>query len=86
MYVYILVKEYYNNVVIVEQVFTSAKKAKEELDWRIDLSHKAGWTVNRGADFYTWKRDEKVPTVELVPADGNRKNLDRLYILKEKVC
>lgn len=86
MYVYVLVKEYYNNVAIVEQVFSSKKKADDHLKWLISMNHKDGWTISRGEAYYVHKNGNKVPFVEFGAPSGNPNNLERRYILKEKVA
>lgn len=86
MYVYVLVKEYSNNVAIVEQVFSSKKKADDHLKWLISMNHKDGWTISRGEAYYVHKNGERVPFVEFGAPSGNPNNLERRYILKEQVA
>lgn len=86
MYVYVLVKEYYNNVAIVEQVFSSKKKADDHLNWLISINRKEGWNITHGETHYIHKNGNKVHFVEFGAPSGNPNNLERRYILKEQVA
>lgn len=83
MYVYILLKEYYNNVAVVADVFSSKKKAEDQLDWLCKSAERDGWTVTNN---YRYMRSENVFCKVLTPPSGNQQFLERYYILKEKVC
>ena len=47
MYVYIVVQTYSTGVSNNKEVFSSAKKAQEHIDWILETEEKHGWKVER---------------------------------------
>lgn len=84
MNVYILVREDYNDNATVEKVFSSKKKANSHLNDLVTSLFNEGWKIYHGAFDFVHKTG-KVPYVEFHDRLRNRKNVERRYILKEKV-
>lgn len=84
MYVYILLREYHNNVAVVDNVFSSKKKAAAHLEWLKQSAIRDGWTVEEGPTIYRWFAEGKVRGTRIIPSAG-LPQADTYYILKEKV-
>lgn len=82
-HVYVVLKEYHNNVAVVEQVFSSKEKAEAHVAWIIESAKKDGWTVSNQ---YRFMRAAKAFCVQIDSPSGRHESLERFYILKEPVA
>lgn len=86
--VHILMKHYANNVSVIEQVFSSRKRAEEHREWIADLSKKDGWTIVKSAVVYVWdsRFSKREWGVRVVPPSGDMKQAVTYYIMTENVA
>lgn len=83
MAVHIILKEYHNNVAVIEGVFSSLVKAKaflaevEKMEARVNAIREEGY---RSMGNYG-----NVPYVSYTPADGNTQNTIRYYLVRSVV-
>lgn len=84
-YVYVVLKEYINNVCQIEQVFTSRKKADSHLEYLAnDILRSADSGYEVSYDDYRYFDGIKVRALTL--KHQNHNNTQRYYLLKERVA
>lgn len=81
MNVYVILREYYNNVSCVRDVYGSRKRAEAEVEYIRSSAEKEGWTV--GEDY---RRMDGQPVKCLtILKDGKKESLTRYYIIPQEV-
>ena len=85
MNVYILQRTYNNGVSVVDNVFSSKKKAEDSLNHDISWCDRDGWTVDRSESIYPYTREGKIQGVRITPPSGNVEQSERFFIIKKRV-
>lgn len=81
MKVYVILREYYNNVSAVRDVYGSRKRAEAEVDYIRSSAIKDGWTV--GED-YRHMDGQQIKCLSIAK-DGKKESLTRYYIVPKSV-
>lgn len=81
MNVYVILREYYNNVSVVRDVYGSRKRAEAEVDSIRSSAIKEGWTVNED---YRHMDGQRIRCLSIFK-DGEKESLTRYYIIPKSV-
>lgn len=84
MKVYVILREYYNNVAIVDATYSSKKKAQAHIDNIKYWCDKDGWSVVKKARYMSTMEGE-VECIEIAPPSGNTVSVERYYIIQQEV-
>ncbi len=81
---YVVLKEYINNVSIVEEVYSSKKKAQAHIDNIKYWCDKDGWSVTNKSRYMS-SHDGYVPCIEIQAPSGNTQSTERYYIIVKEI-
>ena len=79
---YVILREYYNNVSIVDAVYSSKKKAQAHIDNIKYWCDKDGWSVTKN---YRHMDGGKVECIEIQSPTGRKESTERYYIIKKEI-
>jgi hypothetical protein len=81
MQAHIILREFYNNVACVRDVYSSRKRAEAEIEYIRSSASKEGWTL--GED-YRHMDGQQVKCLSMIK-DGKKESLTRYYIITQKI-
>lgn len=84
MKVYIILREYCNNIAIVDATYSSKKKAKAHIDNIKYWCEKDGWDVLKKSRYMS-TAEGYVECIEIIPPSGNTTSIERYYIIQQEV-
>ena len=84
MKVYVILREYSNNVAIVDATYSSNKKAKAHIDNIKYWCDKDGWSVVKKARYMSTMEGE-VECIEIQSPSGRIESTERYYIIPQEV-
>lgn len=82
MKVHVILREYYNNVAIVDATYSSKKKAKAHIDNIKYWCDKDGWSVTNQYRHMNGKRHD---CIEIKSPSGRVESTERYYIIPQEV-
>lgn len=80
---YVILREYYNNVSIVEEVYSSKKKAQAHIDNIKYWCDKDGWSVTK--NYRHMDGGKKVECIEIQSPTGRKESTERYYIIVKEI-
>lgn len=84
MHVYVILREYSNNVAIVDATYSSKKKANAHIDNIKYWCDKDGWDVLKKSRYMS-TMEGYVECIEIIPPSGNKESIERYYIIQQEV-
>lgn len=80
---YVILREYHNNVSIVEEVYSSKKKAQAHIDNIKYWCDKDGWSVTK--NYRHMDGGKKVECIEIHSPTGRKESTERYYIIVKEI-
>ena len=84
MKVYVILREYNNNVAIVEETYSSKKKAQAHIDNIKYWCDKDGWSVTNNQRYMS-SMNGYVQCIEIKSPSGRNESTERYYIIPQEV-
>ena len=84
MNVYVILREYSNNIAIVDATYSSKKKAKAHIDNIKYWCDKDGWSVTKNQRYMS-SMNGYVECIEIKSPSGRIESTERYYIIPQEV-